>query len=83
MNERLGKPDFDCKTVTETYKCGCADTEEGDEGGTPKLPPGEDLLGPLPSHKKGGDTKAKKAKDGILEEARNPELKGVKLEIEG
>ncbi|KAF8428131.1 ERV/ALR sulfhydryl oxidase domain-containing protein [Tirmania nivea] len=83
VNERLGKPDFDCKTVSETYKCGCADAEEGDEGGTLKLPPREDLLGPLPGHKKGGDTKTKKAEDGILEKARNPELKGVKLEIEG
>lgn len=83
MNERLGKPDFDCKTVTETYKCGCADAEDGDEGGSLKLPPGEDLLGPLPGEKKASDAKAKKTEDGILEESKNPELKGVKLEIEG
>ena len=74
VNERLEKPGFDCKTVTETYKCGCADAEEG-EGGALKLPPGEDLLGPLPGHKK-SDAKTKKAEDGILEETTNPELKG-------
>lgn len=28
MNERLGKPEFDCGSVTEAYKCGCADAKE-------------------------------------------------------
>ncbi|KAL0632220.1 hypothetical protein Q9L58_008892 [Maublancomyces gigas] len=32
VNERLHKPEFDCGSVTETYKCGCADAE--DEGET-------------------------------------------------
>ncbi|KAI8352619.1 ERV/ALR sulfhydryl oxidase domain-containing protein [Mortierella sp. GBAus27b] len=25
VNERLGKPDFDCSTLEDVYKCGCAD----------------------------------------------------------
>lgn len=31
VNERLKKPAFDCGRVTEEYKCGCADADEGDE----------------------------------------------------
>lgn len=27
VNERLHKPEFDCGSVTETYKCGCADED--------------------------------------------------------
>ena len=76
--------------MSETYKCGCADAEE-EADGTLKLPPGEDLLGPLPGH---GTTTAKsekkhsgaikeEASDGTLEETTNPELRGVKLEVEG
>ena len=83
VNDRLGKPQFDCAAIPEAYKCGCGEEEED---GVLKLPPGEDLLGPLPSYKKEevNDTKMRKtADDGILEEATNPELKGIKLEIEG
>ncbi|KAF8472793.1 ERV/ALR sulfhydryl oxidase domain-containing protein [Kalaharituber pfeilii] len=80
VNERLGKPDFDCTTVTDTYKCGCADAEE-EEGGGLKLPPGEDLLGPLPTPKK--PTGSSNSGDGILEDSTNPELRGVHLEVEG
>ncbi|KAI7826946.1 ERV/ALR sulfhydryl oxidase domain-containing protein [Gamsiella multidivaricata] len=25
VNERLGKPEFDCGTLEDVYKCGCAD----------------------------------------------------------
>lgn len=25
VNERLGKPEFDCLTLDETYDCGCGD----------------------------------------------------------
>lgn len=32
VNERLRKPEFDCGSVTEAYKCGCADEGAGDEG---------------------------------------------------
>ena len=28
VNERLGKPDFDCAHLDETYDCGCSDTDE-------------------------------------------------------
>ena len=28
MNERLGKPDFDCAHLDETYDCGCGDGDE-------------------------------------------------------
>lgn len=83
VNNRLGKLQFDCATIPEAYKCGCG---EGEEGDVLKLPPEEDPLGPLPSYRKeeASDTKIKKtAEDGILEEATNPELKGIKLEIEG
>lgn len=31
VNERLGKEQFDCGSVSEVYKCGCADAEK--EGG--------------------------------------------------
>lgn len=31
VNERLGKEIFDCNTVAEHYKCGCAEDEEGGE----------------------------------------------------
>ncbi|CAO3572533.1 unnamed protein product [Mortierella alpina] len=31
VNKRLGKPDFDCGTLEDVYKCGCAD--EPQEGG--------------------------------------------------
>lgn len=83
VNDRLGKPEFDCATIPEAYKCGCGEEEEG---AVLKLPPGEDLLGPLPGYKKeeGNDTKMRKTvDDGILEEATNPELQGIELEIEG
>ncbi len=30
VNERLGKPEFDCLTLDATYDCGC-----GDASGTP------------------------------------------------
>jgi hypothetical protein len=29
VNERLGKPEFDCLTLNETYDCGCG--PEGEE----------------------------------------------------
>lgn len=29
VNERLGKPEFDCLTLTETYDCGCGPEGEG------------------------------------------------------
>ncbi|KAF9977762.1 hypothetical protein BGZ73_004986 [Actinomortierella ambigua] len=29
VNVRLGKPEFDCGTLFEVYKCGCADEPEG------------------------------------------------------
>jgi hypothetical protein len=35
VNIRLGKPEFDCSTLTDVYKCGCADeptAESGDDG---------------------------------------------------
>lgn len=32
VNQRLGKPDYDCTTILEDYDCGCgADEEEADE----------------------------------------------------
>jgi len=83
VNERLRKPEFDCKQIAETYKCGCADSEDGGEGSTLNLSHGENLLGPLPSSKQGNNKKTSNADDGILEEATNPELKGIKLEVEG
>lgn len=38
VNERLGKPEFDCLTLNETYDCGCGPEGEGDaaEGKTVK-----------------------------------------------
>ncbi|KAF9163020.1 hypothetical protein DFQ26_003022 [Actinomortierella ambigua] len=33
VNVRLGKPEFDCGTLFEVYKCGCADEPES-SGGT-------------------------------------------------
>lgn len=35
VNVRLGKPEFDCSTLADVYKCGCADeptAEDGDNG---------------------------------------------------
>jgi hypothetical protein len=32
VNERLEKPQFDCSKVSEVWKCGCADDEEGSSG---------------------------------------------------
>ncbi|KAF9916649.1 hypothetical protein FBU30_001233 [Linnemannia zychae] len=34
VNDRLGKPEFDCSTLADVYKCGCADepTEGEAEG---------------------------------------------------
>jgi hypothetical protein len=29
VNERLGKPEFDCLTLNETYDCGCGPEGEG------------------------------------------------------
>ena len=36
INERLGKPEFDCLTLNETYDCGCGPEPEGQavEGST-------------------------------------------------
>ncbi|KAF9395307.1 hypothetical protein BGX21_009984 [Mortierella sp. AD011] len=31
VNERLGKPEFDCGTLADVYKCGCADEPKDDE----------------------------------------------------
>ena len=94
VNARLHKPEFDCKTVTDHYKCGCAETDD-EEGGEGK----GDLLGPLPTKKVGGMkqvveakkkkekvTEARKREDGgeeLYGESRLEELRGVKLEIEG
>ncbi|KAF9086513.1 hypothetical protein BGX23_008816 [Mortierella sp. AD031] len=40
VNIRLGKAEFDCSTLADIYKCGCADepTEEGGEGVVDSLP---------------------------------------------
>lgn len=32
VNERLGKEVFDCMTVGETYKCGCAEEDKKEKG---------------------------------------------------
>ncbi|KAG0255037.1 hypothetical protein DFQ27_006489 [Actinomortierella ambigua] len=32
VNVRLGKPEFDCGTLFEVYKCGCADEPESSDG---------------------------------------------------
>lgn len=37
VNARLGKPDFDCSTLADVYKCGCAD-EPGAEDSTEAEP---------------------------------------------
>ncbi|KAF9959201.1 hypothetical protein BGZ72_010137 [Mortierella alpina] len=38
VNKRLGKPDFDCSTLADVYKCGCADEpQEGGEEGSNAL----------------------------------------------
>lgn len=29
VNERLGKPVFDCNTISDKYACGCADDKTG------------------------------------------------------
>ncbi|KAG0204018.1 hypothetical protein BGX28_003897 [Mortierella sp. GBA30] len=31
VNVRLGKPEFDCSTLADVYKCGCADEPKQDE----------------------------------------------------
>ncbi|KAF8934620.1 hypothetical protein BGZ47_010288 [Haplosporangium gracile] len=33
VNIRLGKPEFDCSTLADVYKCGCADEPTAEEGG--------------------------------------------------
>ncbi|KAF9281933.1 hypothetical protein BGZ68_006308 [Mortierella alpina] len=38
VNKRLDKPDFDCSTLADVYKCGCADEpQEGGEEGSNAL----------------------------------------------
>lgn len=32
VNIRLGKPEFDCSTLADVYKCGCADEPIVEEG---------------------------------------------------
>ncbi|KAK3841244.1 MAG: ERV/ALR sulfhydryl oxidase domain-containing protein [Linnemannia gamsii] len=32
VNVRLGKPEFDCSTLSDVYKCGCVDEPTGEEG---------------------------------------------------
>lgn len=39
VNERLHKPEFDCGSVTETYKCGCADADEDEADSETKPKP--------------------------------------------
>jgi hypothetical protein len=43
VNERLGKPEFDCLTLDATYDCGCGDEESGTKsagtGPDPVTPP--------------------------------------------
>ncbi|KAF9145082.1 hypothetical protein BG015_012009 [Linnemannia schmuckeri] len=33
VNIRLGKPEFDCSTLADVYKCGCADEPTAEDGG--------------------------------------------------
>ncbi|KAF9951188.1 hypothetical protein BGZ70_001096 [Mortierella alpina] len=42
VNKRLGKPDFDCGTLEDVYKCGCAD--EPQEGGQEGLNARADVI---------------------------------------
>ena len=81
VNLRLKKPDFDCRTVTDVYKCGCADADDAEGSGTKNLPPGEDLLGPLPPIGKEKGHDKKEETDSKYEEAIS-ELQGVQLEVE-
>jgi FAD-linked sulfhydryl oxidase len=37
VNERLGKPEFDCAHLDETYDCGCGDEPVGVTMATPGI----------------------------------------------
>ncbi|KAG9062707.1 hypothetical protein KI688_005013 [Linnemannia hyalina] len=61
VNVRLGKPEFDCSTLADVYKCGCAD--EPEEGGVRPadaaaagLVEGIDALAALASSQRDRDT---------------------------
>jgi len=36
VNARLKKPEFDCSTIAEKYKCGCADADKEENQGKGK-----------------------------------------------
>jgi hypothetical protein len=49
VNERLGKPEFDCLTLDATYDCGCGDGEEsGQKAATESAGTGQEDLTPPP-----------------------------------
>ncbi|KAF9545018.1 hypothetical protein EC957_011515 [Mortierella hygrophila] len=61
VNIRLGKPEFDCSTLADVYKCGCADEpEEGDvrpaDAAAAGLVEGIDALAALASSQRDRDT---------------------------
>lgn len=74
VNERLGKQQFDCASVSEVYKCGCADADAEEDAAAP-LPEGA-----KEGAKEGGKAPEKLAGAGVLEE--NVRRAGDKVEIE-
>lgn len=80
VNERLKKPEFDCKAVMEHYKCGCADADEEAE----KNDKGELVEKKKPVYQKGMSNKVKVgvASLPVLPADKTNPL-GLKLEVEG
>jgi FAD-linked sulfhydryl oxidase len=37
VNDRLGKPLFDCMDISDKYECGCAEDEEEEDNQSPKI----------------------------------------------
>ncbi|KAH7043597.1 putative FAD dependent sulfhydryl oxidase Erv2 [Linnemannia elongata] len=63
VNIRLGKPEFDCSTLADVYKCGCADEPIAEEDGVSPvdaavagLVEGTDALAALTSSQQDRDT---------------------------